>query len=134
MGLLLVASGGMIYVLFRSRQLLLLKIADITPLSHFITDLREKAHVLHPAEWVVYNLPGALWSGAYILIIHSLMHELPMRSRWRWCSVIPFIGAFSELGQAIGLVPGTFDLMDLACYVLPLVIYTVIVEHYHSNL
>lgn len=132
----LLMFGGMIYVLFRSRQTLLLKIADATPLSHTLTDIRDAVATCQPSEWVVYSLPGALWAGAYVLIIHSLMHSLGPATRWRWASVIPLLGVFSELGQAIGVVPGTFDLLDLAGYLLPLVVYSFYVKstiHCHGQ-
>ena len=124
----LLMSGGMIYVLFRSRQTLLLKIADATPLSRPLTDIRGAVATWQPSEWVVYSLPGALWAGAYILFIHSLMHSVNASTRWRWASVIPLMGVLSELGQAFGIVPGTFDLLDLAGYLLPLVIYSLYVK------
>lgn len=124
----LLMFGGMIYLLFRSRQTLLLKIADATPLSHTLTDIRDAVATCQPSEWVVYSLPGALWAGAYVLIIHSLMHSLGPATRWRWASVIPLLGVFSELGQAAGIVPGTFDMLDLAGYLLPLVIYSLYVK------
>ena len=125
---LLLVSGGMLYVLFRSRHILMLRIADATPLSRHLSHLREAASDWHPYDWVVYNLPGALWAGAYILFIHSLMHRVNASIRWKWACVIPLIGAFSELGQAAGIVPGTFDLLDLAGYLLPLVIYSLYVK------
>ena len=124
----LLMFGGMIYVLFRSRQTLLLKIADTTPLSHTLTDIRGAVASWQPSGWVVYSLPGALWAGAYVLIIHSLMHSLEPAIRWKWASVIPLLGVFSELGQAAGIVPGTFDMLDLAGYLLPLVIYSLYVK------
>lgn len=34
------------------------------------------------------------------------------------------MGAFSELGQALHLIPGTFDVADLVCYLLPYIIYS----------
>lgn len=133
---LLLVSGGMLYVLFRSRHILMLRIADATPLSRHLSHLRETASHWHPYDWVVYNLPGALWAGAYILFIHSLMHGVNASTRWKWACVIPLIGAFSELGQAFGVVPGTFDLLDLAGYLLPLVVYSFYVKstiHCHGQ-
>ena len=124
-GLLLIVGGGMLYLLFRSRQVLLLYILDATPLSHSISQMRGMASAWQPSEWVVYCLPGGLWSAAYIMVIHSLMHNLETRILWKWASVIPLLGAFSELGQALHLVPGTFDMADLVCYMLPFIIYSV---------
>ena len=123
-GLLLIVGGGMLYLLFRSRQVLLLYILDATPLSHSISQMRGMASAWQPSEWVVYSLPGGLWSAAYIMVIHSLMHNLETRILWKWASVIPLLGAFSELGQALHLIPGTFDMADLVCYMLPFIIYS----------
>lgn len=123
-GLLLIVGGGLLYLLFRSRQVLLLYILDSTPLSHSITQMRGMASAWQPSEWVVYSLPGGLWSAAYILVIHGLMHTLETSVRWRWACVIPLMGTFSELGQALHLIPGTFDVADLVCYLLPYIIYS----------
>lgn len=123
-GLLFIVGGGLLYLLFRSRQVLMLYILDTTPLSHSISQMRGMASVWQPSEWVVYSLPGGLWSAAYIMVIHSLMHNLETGILWKWASVIPLLGAFSELGQALRLIPGTFDMTDLVCYMLPFIIYS----------
>lgn len=111
-------------MLFRSRQIVLLRIADSTPLYRLLSIVRETASPWQPSEWVVFSLPGGLWSAAYILIIHSLMAPLTLVSRWRWAIVIPMLGALSELCQAFHVLPGTFDVVDLLCYLLPFLLYT----------
>ena len=129
LGLLLLAGGGMLYALFRSRQTLLLQLADATPLRDFLSHLRASCSICHPADWVIYSLPGGLWSAAYILVTDALMRPLGRSQCWRWASVIPLLGAISELGQALHLVPGTFDVADLVSYLLPLFIYTASLKH-----
>ena len=90
------------------------------------------AHLTWP-EWAVYNLPCALWTIAYILVIDSLMRPLSIKARLIWASVVPLLGAGSECLQAIGWLPGTFDAIDLACYTLPYIILIIILYSYTDS-
>ncbi len=123
-GLFLIACGGLLYVFFRSPQILLLQLIDSTPISGLIHQLRLTTTSWQPPEWMVYCLPNGLWSAAYILMVHSLFQGSGRSTLWRWACVIPILGAVSELGQAFHLVPGTFDIADLISYLLPLLIYS----------
>jgi hypothetical protein len=64
-----------------------------------------------------------LWAAAYILTIDSLMFRQSVMPRILVSGIIPVIGAVSELLQLIGLLPGTFDVADLLCYLVPYLLY-----------
>jgi hypothetical protein len=64
-----------------------------------------------------------LWAAAYILTIDSLMFRQSVMPRILVSGIIPVIGAVSELLQLIGLLPGTFDVADLLCYLIPYLLY-----------
>ncbi|HEU0029303.1 MAG TPA: hypothetical protein VFQ53_01635 [Kofleriaceae bacterium] len=56
------------------------------------------------------NLPDALWQFAFCVAVLAIWQDAP-RSAWR---ALPLaIGLGAELAQATGVVPGTFDLLDL---------------------
>ena len=120
-------GGGTIYVLLRSRQTLLNMLIDATGASG-VKEARERASGLTIPEWFVYSLPGALWSAAYILLIHALtMGERPGR-RLLWAGLIPAVGVVSELMQKHDLLPGVADRWDVVFYALPYFIYFVYIS------
>ena len=120
-------GGGTIYVLLRSRQTLLNVLIDATGASG-VEEARERVSGLTIPEWFVYSLPGALWSAAYILLIHALtMGERPGR-RLLWAALIPALGVVSELMQKHDLLPGVADRWDVVFYALPYFIYFVYIS------
>jgi hypothetical protein len=124
---ILLLIGGTIYVLLRSRQTLLNVLIDATG-ANGVNGLREKVATLTIPEWVVYSLPGGLWSAAYILLIHALtMGERPVR-RLLWAALIPAVGVLSELMQQHHLLPGVADRWDVFFYALPYFIYFVYIS------
>ncbi len=130
LGLLLLFVGGMLYVLFRPQQLLLFHVADAMGLSPVIGQWRQTAAAAGDmqsplAEFIVYNLPAGLWAASYVLITATLSRPLPPPRQYAAVAFIPLLGAASELLQAIHILPGTFDPVDLALYLLPLVAYEI---------
>ena len=124
---LMLLVGGTIYVLLRSRQTLLNVLIDAAG-AKGIEGAREKAAEWTIPEWIIYSLPGGLWSTAYILLIHALtMGEHPGR-RLLWASLIPVIGVLSELMQQHNLLPGVADRWDVFFYALPYFIYFVYIS------
>lgn len=124
---LMLLAGGTIYVLLRSPQTLLNVLIDATGASG-VEAAREKASGLTIPEWIIYSLPGGLWSAAYILLIHVLtMGERPGR-RLLWAGLIPALGIVSELMQQEKLLPGVADRWDVFFYALPYFIYFVYIS------
>ncbi len=123
LGLLALAAGGMIYMLYRTREMLVFRLTDYLGISSWIHRMREHAPVLSVPEWVIYSLPGGLWTAAYILIMDAITHRWTQKRRLLWTMSIPMMGVASEILQALGWLPGTFDIIDALCYVLPYAIY-----------
>lgn len=122
LGMMLLLTGGMTYLLFRPQTLLMFHVTDALGLSAVINSMRKGISSQLP-EFIIYNLPGALWAAAYILTIDSLMFRQSVMPRILVSGIIPVIGAVSELLQLIGLLPGTFDVADLLCYLIPYLLY-----------
>lgn len=130
---LLLALGGAIYIIFRSHTLLYRLVGEgwpwINNLRTTATDLMQQGGAL--GEFVVFSLPDGLWATAYILLIDVIYRDSPKSIRLRWAGGIPLIGAATELLQALcptgyrpwGVNLGTFDTLDLACYLVPYIIY-----------
>lgn len=122
-GLLLLAMGGMVYVLFRPRTLLLFSVADATGIGSWADSMRTLFGGIQLPDWMVYSLPGGLWSAAYVLLVGWLMQGRALRWRLLATLPIPLVGALSELLQGAGVLSGTFDMGDVVCYLAPYLIY-----------
>ena len=123
LGIVLLLVGGITYLLFRPRTLLMFHVADYLGLSPIIDRIREGMTDAWIPEFIVYNLPGALWSAAYLLTVDCFLYGQSVRTRLVATSIVPLIGAVSEVFQLTGMVPGTFDGWDLLCYLIPYLLY-----------
>ena len=126
-GMLLLFMGGMIYVLYRPQTLLLFHVAGGLGMTELIGQWRQMATAWHPAAFTIYCLPAGLWALSYVLIVGTLAQCLPAIRRWVAVAFIPLLGIASEVLQALGIVPGTFDWTDLTLYALPLIAYATII-------
>ncbi len=102
------ALGAGIYVGWRSTELLVFRWIESCSLGHL---LKFRPEVELP-EWLLYCFPDGCWVYAmtsWMLIIWARM--MP----WVWVGVVMAVGA--EIGQLWGVVPGTYDTLDLAFYI-----------------
>lgn len=120
-GLLFV--GGMIYLIFRSRNILLNYLLSCLGLDPLLDGVREWGQSFVLPHWIVYSLPAGLWSISYVLIVHTFSVNHSFRTRLAFTSLMPCLGVVSELLQMVGLVPGVFDCQDVLCYAVPYLLY-----------
>ena len=132
-GVILLVAGGLIYTLFRPTTLLGFRLTDAIGLSPLINNWRTALASQQPATFIVYCLPNGLWSAAFILIMDRLFAHQPLRQRLCWTAVIPGIGIAAELLQTVGIVPGTFDWLDILCYAVPYLVYVGIIKLKSTN-
>ena len=123
---MMLVLGGLLYLLFRPRTLLLFHVADAMGLSSVITRCRSAVEGITLPDWMIYCLPNALWAGAYVLLADSVLKGRSLRLRLLVTAVIPGLGILSEVMQAFRLLPGTFDGWDLVAYALPYMLYLII--------
>ena len=126
LGMMMLLIGGMTYLLFRPQTLLMFHVTDAIGLSAAINSMREGISSQLP-EFIIYSLPGALWAAAYILTTEYFLYRQSVKTRILVAGIIPIIGAVSELLQFTGLLPGTFDVADLLCYLVPYLLYLSII-------
>ena len=138
----LLAVGGLIYIIFRSQTLLYRLVGEGWPwMVHLRTaaaELLQRSGAV--GEFVVFSLPDGFWATAYILLMDHVHRAAPARERIAWAAVIPLIGAAAELLQALcptgyrpwGINLGTFDVLDLVCYLAPLAIY-ILLQKFHTT-
>ena len=113
------ATGGGIYILYRSETLLMFKWADALNLTGLIENLRQTMSIHTPSDFVQYNLPDGLWSISYFLIILSIWGKVS-RENMVWFCLMPIIALISEFMQFASIIPGQFDWWDVVCYSIPL--------------
>lgn len=106
--------GGLIYILFRPETLIMFDWFEKAGLLQFIQDLRTsfKGKLILP-QWIIYNLPDALWILSFTNLMLLIWQLKLTKNSIFWILLAPTIGVFSELGQATGILAGTFDLNDL---------------------
>jgi hypothetical protein len=107
-------GGGTIYLLWRPTRLHGFEWLETLGLTPWVDALRIWAwqSLPAPADWQVYSLPTALWAFGCLLLIHDQIGEPPVRVRTAMATFLGYALA-SEVGQALGPVPGTFDGLDL---------------------
>lgn len=123
----LMLVGGMVYLLFRPRTLLLFAVLDKLGFGETIDHWRTAVSAVSLPEFVLYSLPNGIWVISYVLVIDGVFSSSPVATRLRWASVIPVLGVGSELLQGVGVMPGTFDWADLLCYAVPYLVYLIII-------
>ncbi len=131
-GALLILLGGMIYLSFRPTTLLLFHVLDGLGVMPLMTSWRDWVAEWQPSEFVVYSLPGGLWAASYILLTYPLLHRQQAWLRLAIAGSVPLMGFVSELLQQGNLLPGVFDIADLCCYAVPLLLL-ILFEKSKSN-
>ena len=126
LGFVLLAIGCGIYLLFRSKTLYIYVWCKSLGLSGYIDILR--LAVLHWSlpNFVKYSLPDGLYCAAYLCIMDAIWHEDNTWKKYLVISVVPIISIGSELLQYFGIVRGTFDMADLACYLISPLLFLMI--------
>lgn len=124
----LLAIGGFIYYTFRTKDLLMFDWANTLGLSKYIDSTRANLSHIEIPVFVKYCLPNALWCTSYIVAADTLISI--DNNRFEWAISLPIVAAILEVFQAFHLIPGTFDIMDLCCFLIPTAIY---IAYYKSR-
>jgi hypothetical protein len=108
--------GVVIYALFRGPNLVVLRWLAPLHLDGPLGRAHAFAAPVRPLlpHWVLYNLPDALWGytvGATLALTWS--RSAAAKSRLSWLVGGLFVVCMFEVAQSLGLVPGTFDWVDL---------------------
>lgn len=125
LGIVFLACGCAIYLLFRSKSLNIYQWCACFGLSDMVDSLRYAVQDWNITAWIRYSLPDGLYCAAYILIIDAIWHDDNRLIKFIIISLVPLVTISSELLQYFGLVKGTFDLYDLICYIIPPMFYLI---------
>lgn len=93
---------------------------DSIKISHVISELRILTLPLskYLPDWFLYALPDGLWIFSCITVLLIVWGNVISKHNIFWIVLMPLVAIFSEIGQFMKIVPGTFDLMDLIFYTL----------------
>lgn len=118
-------TGGLIYLLFRSKTLLMFSWVAYIGGDQILNFIRDNT-VCDLPDFVLFCLPDFLWTTSYILLIDAFW--VAKKQRLIWASIIPIVGMVSEILQYVSVMPGTYDFWDLCCYSLPFCIYFILLS------
>lgn len=107
--------GGLLYILFRDNNLKMFNWFSQMGIAGFVDSLRffTLSFKSHFPSWLFYSLPDALWTYSLtVFMILNFNRRIDYNSFF-WISLGPFISIGMELSQSIGLLKGTFDIIDL---------------------
>jgi hypothetical protein len=109
------AVGGSVYVAWRAPELWLHRGVGLVLGTENLIAFR--AAVGSAPGWlplsVVGSAPNALWTYAGTYALGAVWAGSREPERWAWMAAAPALSIGAELGQAVGAVPGVFDLLDL---------------------
>lgn len=120
---ILLLIGCTIYVLFRPENLLMFKVLDWIGCTPYITLFRTQFVHNHLPDFVVYSLPAGLWITSYLMTMHLTTKKYKTKTRLMLALPLPITAIILELMQFYGWCTGTFDVYDLICYIVPLIVF-----------
>lgn len=133
-GTLPVIVGGLIYLTFRTDTLTMFDWFNKIGLADAVGLLRSNQHLqaLTIPSWIKFSLPDALWLFSFNYVLLTLWNFNINSQSAFWLFLAPTIGLFSEIGQLIGVVPGTFDFVDLVLLLIATFIPFLLVNNLKS--
>lgn len=115
--------GIMIYLLYRPENLLVFKLVDALGMSQFIGNLRLSFSAFQLPPIVINSLPAGLWTASYLMMMYVTTRFHNRKIRLMLALPLPIMAIVLEFMQLLGWCPGTFDIYDLICYAIPLIIF-----------
>lgn len=124
--IIILFAGGLIYVIFRSDNLLMFSLFHYLGLDGIVIKLREGYGQMIIWDWVRYNMPAGLWLFSYMFIIDSIWNNSNSPAYKCFITTLPIIAIISEAMQFFHILPGTFDIRDMISYVFAISLFLII--------
>ena len=112
-----ISIGTLIYLLFRPLHLTVFHWANAIGFYSAVIKARALFDIgyLMP-EWLVYSLPNGLWAYSFMFFMSFIWGDVKSMNKTFFIVLVVVLTVGSELGQLLGLVPGTFCLADMFFY------------------
>lgn len=122
----LLTIGGIIYLGWRSGNLIMFQLLEKWGMSNLLNSIRNISTDFSLFSWVKYSVPDGLWLFSYMFLIDIIWqnHKSILYYIFLWS--LPVVAIMSELLQYVAIVPGTFDIIDLVCYVSAVIIFLIL--------
>lgn len=120
----LILIGGSIYIVYRPKSIIIFRVIDYFGLTNYVDAIRNNLQeflILPPI--FVNSIPAGLWTTSYLTLMYCNTRFHEKKTRMYLALPLPVSMVVLEFFQLAGLCPGTFDLYDLLCYIVPLIIF-----------
>ncbi len=118
--------GGLIYIIYRDKSLLMFDWFDAIGIGDAINGLRRLFQGEGIYGWVKYSLPDGLWLFSYLFLVDTIWdgerNAISILFLWG----LPVVAVISECLQYCSLLPGVFDWVDLVCYLLAITLFMIV--------
>lgn len=118
--------GGLIYVGFRDKSLLMFRWFEQLGISGEVNAFRNLVNSEGIYGWVKNSLPDGLWVFAYMFLVDAIWNGSKSISSYIFIFSLPGFALLSEFLQYFGLFPGVFDWIDVASYSFAIILYIII--------
>ena len=123
LSLVILLLGGLIYVIFRDKSLLMFDWFNTIGINNEVDGFRRLFQGEGIYGWVKYSLPAGLWLFAYMYLVDVIWNGAKSISSYIFIYSLPFFALLSEFFQYFGLVSGVFDWIDVLSYMFAILLY-----------
>ncbi len=115
----ILTCGGLIYLCWRPQSIVMFHWIAAIGLTDALQALRGAAIAgrLMVPDIVIYSVPGGLWLFSLLWLNNCVLASTPRLALFVG-TLVSGTALAMELGQGLGVVPGTFDWSDLLCLAL----------------
>ena len=123
-GFIFLILGSYLYLKFRSETLLMFKWLENIGLDSIVSSIRNSSIDFnsHQMKHVIFSAPFGMWVISFCCFIGAIWHKDSSVSAIIWRLCVPFVAISSELLQFLGILPGTYDTIDLLVLILSTII------------
>lgn len=118
--------GGIIYLFFRPRTLYMFSYVP-NDVIEWIDRTKLSFQDINNLKFVIYNLPAGLWTISYIILMQLIMTDSRGINRILWIYSLPLFLTIVEFLQLFSFFPGTFDVLDIVVYIIP-IIFSILID------
>lgn len=130
LGIMAIILGGGLYVFYRSKSLPLFDWVRAIGIYDWVLSVRPAENV---NSWLVSSLPDGLWLLSYMLLMSALC-RFHVRESMLYSAPLIVVAFVSEFLQISDRIDGTFDMVDLLCYMAAVALGFVYVKVINKSL
>lgn len=112
--------GGTIYVLFRSDDIYFIDWLINQKIGPSLIEARSISIKFRSSlpHWFLFSLPDALWMLSLSLLMLNFWKNESFQNQMIWSILVPLIALLWEFAQYFNFLKGTFDWVDIHCYLI----------------